>query len=83
MKFALHETTYNIKINSFFFFMDSLEPTLQMYSNEFNILCVIYFYIYVIVDINEIELNDWDNEKKIPTLLLISINPGVMSTVAR
>lgn len=63
--------------------MDSLEPTLQMYSNEFNILCVIYFYIYVIVDINEIELNDWDNEKKIPTLLLISINPGVMSTVAR
>lgn len=83
MKFALHETTYNIKINSFFFFMDSLEPTLQMYSNEFNILCVIYFYIYVIVDINEIELNDWDNEKKIPTLLLIFINPGVMSTVAR
>lgn len=81
MKFALHETTYNIKINSFFFFMDSLEPTLQMYSNEFNILCVIYFY--VIVDINEIELNDWDNEKKIPTFLLISINPGVMSTVAR
>lgn len=63
--------------------MDSLEPTLQMYSNEFNILCVIYFYIYVIIDINEIELNDWDNEKKIPTLLLISINPGVMSTVAR
>lgn len=66
--------------------MDSLEPTLQMYSNEFNILCVIYFYIYVIVNINEIEideLNDWDNEKKIPTLLLISINPGVMSTVAR
>lgn len=63
--------------------MDSLEPTLQMYSNEFNILCVIYLYIYVIVDINEIELNDWDNEKKIPTLLLISINPGVMSTVAR
>lgn len=63
--------------------MDSLEPTLQMYSNEFNILCVIYFYIYVIIDINEIELNDWNNEKKIPTLLLISINPGVMSTVAR
>lgn len=63
--------------------MDSLEPTLQMYSNEFNILCVIYFYIYVIIDINEIELNDWDNEKKIPTLLLISINPGVMSIVAR
>lgn len=63
--------------------MDSLEPILQMYSNEFNILCVIYFYIYVIIDINEIELNDWDNEKKIPTLLLISINPGVMSTVAR